>query len=203
MPRKRHRLAQRRKAVGLSQERLAEVIGVDRVTIGRWERTETEPQPWHRQRLARALKVSVEELDALLVDIGEAPTDDAPGVRSATQLIGGTSAQFTRGQRHFGLPESVAGVDDLAAMQSLRMADRQVGGGYLYATVTNYLQYTVAPRLFGGSTNPHDDDVFAAAAGGTTPSRAGGRSQITGPGAEPRLRATDTDFYPHRHGHAR
>ena len=81
MPRKRHRLAQRRKAVGLSQERLAEVIGVDRVTIGRWERTETEPQPWHRQRLARALKVSVEELDALLVDIGEAPTDDAPGVR--------------------------------------------------------------------------------------------------------------------------
>jgi transcriptional regulator with XRE-family HTH domain len=71
--RKRHRLAQRRKAVGLSQEGLAEVVGVDRSTVVRWERADTEPQPWHRPKLARALKVSVEELAALLADVGEAP----------------------------------------------------------------------------------------------------------------------------------
>src|SRR2546429_3809911 len=71
--RKRHRLAQRRKAVGLSQEALAEVMGVDRSTVVRWERADTEPQPWHRPKLARALKVSVEELAALLADVGEAP----------------------------------------------------------------------------------------------------------------------------------
>src|SRR2546430_5258551 len=70
MGRKRRRLAERRKAVGLSQERLAEVVGVDRSTVVRWERADTEPQPWHRPHLARALNVSVEELAALLADVG-------------------------------------------------------------------------------------------------------------------------------------
>jgi transcriptional regulator with XRE-family HTH domain len=73
VPRKRLRLAQRRKAIGLSQEGLAEVLGVDRSTVVRWERADTEPQPWHRPKLARALKVSVEELASLLADVGEAP----------------------------------------------------------------------------------------------------------------------------------
>lgn len=74
MARRRHRLAQRRKAVGLTQEQLAEAVGVDRSTVVRWERADTEPQPWHRRRLVAVLKVSVEELTALLVDIGEAPS---------------------------------------------------------------------------------------------------------------------------------
>src|SRR6266511_213675 len=74
MARKRHRLAQRRKAVGLSQERLAEVMRVDRSTVVRWERADTDPQPWRRPRLAAALKVSVEELAELLADVGEAPS---------------------------------------------------------------------------------------------------------------------------------
>lgn len=73
MPRRRHRLAQRRRAVGLSQEQLAEAIGVDRSTVVRWERADTEPQPWHRPNLARTLKVSIEELAALLTDVGEMP----------------------------------------------------------------------------------------------------------------------------------
>ncbi|GAA1814967.1 helix-turn-helix transcriptional regulator [Planosporangium flavigriseum] len=71
---RRYRLAQRRKAVGLSQERLAEVVGVDRSTVVRWERAETDPQPWHRPRLATALRVSVEELAELLADVGEPPS---------------------------------------------------------------------------------------------------------------------------------
>jgi transcriptional regulator with XRE-family HTH domain/tetratricopeptide (TPR) repeat protein len=66
---KRYRLAERRKAVGLSQERLAEIVGVDRSTVVRWERADTRPQPWHRPRLARALKVSVEELATLLTEV--------------------------------------------------------------------------------------------------------------------------------------
>ena len=72
--RKRHRMAQRRKAVGLSQEGLAEVVGVDRSTVVRWERADTEPQPWHRPKLARALRVSVEQLDVLLADVVDAPS---------------------------------------------------------------------------------------------------------------------------------
>jgi tetratricopeptide (TPR) repeat protein len=54
---------------------------------------------------------------------------------------------------------------DVAAMHTFRSADRQVGGGHLYATVVNYLHSDVAPRLFDGGD--HDTDskmVFTAAA---------------------------------------
>jgi transcriptional regulator with XRE-family HTH domain len=64
--RRRGRLVERRKTVGLSQEKLAEVVGVDRTTVMRWENGEFAPQPAQRPLLAKALAVSVEELHALL-----------------------------------------------------------------------------------------------------------------------------------------
>jgi transcriptional regulator with XRE-family HTH domain len=88
---KRHRLAQRRKAVGLSQEGLAELIGVDRSTVVRWERGETHPQPWHRPKLARALAVSIEELTKLLAttrDPGEGErTPPGPGHPHVDRMV--------------------------------------------------------------------------------------------------------------------
>jgi transcriptional regulator with XRE-family HTH domain len=45
---------------------LADTLDVDRVTIGRWERGETDPQPHFRPRLAKALNLSLAELDAVL-----------------------------------------------------------------------------------------------------------------------------------------
>jgi transcriptional regulator with XRE-family HTH domain len=65
---KRVQLAARRKAVGFSQDQLAEQLGVDRSTIARWESGVTEPQPWMRPRLARVLAVSVEQLGKLLAE---------------------------------------------------------------------------------------------------------------------------------------
>ncbi|WP_433534878.1 helix-turn-helix transcriptional regulator [Micromonospora sp. CA-249363] len=86
---RRHRLAQRRKAIGLSQERLAEVLGVDRSTIVRWERAETDPQPWHRPHLATALKVSIEELaDLLLPDTHQPPATPDGRLAYALRLPG-------------------------------------------------------------------------------------------------------------------
>lgn len=56
-------------------------------------------------------------------------------------------------------------VNDLAAMQGLRSADSQLGGGYLYATVASYLQHNVGPRLFGGGlVDGEEEGVFTAAA---------------------------------------
>jgi len=76
---KRRGLAERRKTVGFSQEDLAEQLGVDRTTVIRWEAGETDPQPWHRPRLAKALRLPVEELADLLN--GEAVMPE-PGPRA-------------------------------------------------------------------------------------------------------------------------
>jgi transcriptional regulator with XRE-family HTH domain len=63
---KRQRLVSMRKEAGFSQERLAEVVGVERSTVQRWECGERYPQPWARPKLARALGISDQELSELL-----------------------------------------------------------------------------------------------------------------------------------------
>ncbi|WP_181727471.1 XRE family transcriptional regulator [Streptomyces sp. PT12] len=52
---------------------------------------------------------------------------------------------------------------DRAAMDSFRMADRQLGGGHLYSSVTHYLRTSVAPRIFG-TESANTMDTFTAAA---------------------------------------
>lgn len=55
--------------------------------------------------------------------------------------------------------------DDIAAaMHSLRAADRQIGGGHLYATVVRYLQTEVASKLFGVDHSSDGRLAFTAAA---------------------------------------
>jgi len=71
---RRLRLAQRRKALGHSQDDLAALVGVDRTTVIRWERAETEPQPWLRRKLATHLRVTPEEPTELLEAVSEVPT---------------------------------------------------------------------------------------------------------------------------------
>ncbi|GIG88729.1 helix-turn-helix domain-containing protein [Plantactinospora endophytica] len=86
MASKRKRLAQRRKIVGHTQESLAHKLEVDRTTVVRWERGETEPQPWFRQRLAAALDVSLTELEDLISDAVHAVPDKIPPVASGVTV---------------------------------------------------------------------------------------------------------------------
>jgi transcriptional regulator with XRE-family HTH domain len=146
MPERRHALAQRRTTVGLSQERLAEAVGVDRSTVVRWERAKTAPQPWHRPKLAAALRISVEELAELLAPVPVRAL--APRPASAT-AAGDIAAECG---------------DDLDAVRWFRLADRQVGGAHLYARLTGYLRHAVAPRMFGQTLDHDGTRVFAAAA---------------------------------------
>ncbi|MFF5130100.1 helix-turn-helix domain-containing protein [Streptomyces syringium] len=70
-------LAERRKALGYSQESLAQLLGVDRTTIGRWEGGKHEIQAALRRSYAGALQINLAELDALL---GEAAAPSQPSV---------------------------------------------------------------------------------------------------------------------------
>src|SRR5215469_310658 len=81
MAAKRQRLARRRKAAGFSQEALASVLDIERSTVVRWESGETEPLPWLRPKLARALRVSADQLDGLLgIEPGLEPMAAREGV---------------------------------------------------------------------------------------------------------------------------
>jgi len=71
-------LAERRRALGYSQEGLAHVLGVDRTTVGRWEKGKGEIQPSLRARYAAALQLDLAELDVLL----SGPSASPPGVAS-------------------------------------------------------------------------------------------------------------------------
>jgi transcriptional regulator with XRE-family HTH domain len=59
-------LAECRHTAGYTQESFAEKLGVDRTTIGRWERGAQSPQPWQRPDLAAALDISLDHLDDML-----------------------------------------------------------------------------------------------------------------------------------------
>ena len=72
---RRQRLVDHRKALGYSQESLAEQMSVDRTTVARWERGQAEPQPYIRPKLAQLLQVTPLELDSLLVALR---TDESP-----------------------------------------------------------------------------------------------------------------------------
>jgi transcriptional regulator with XRE-family HTH domain len=74
MARRRQGLSQRRKAVGLTQESLAERLGVERSTVVRWEAGDTDPLPSIRPHVARALHVSIDQLAELLTESENADT---------------------------------------------------------------------------------------------------------------------------------
>jgi transcriptional regulator with XRE-family HTH domain len=109
---RRERLAQRRKVLGLTQEDLAALLNVEQSTVARWERGESEPLPWIRPKLARALKVPAGRLEELLAVSGPARS-------------GGAVPQVPR-----QLPAAVAGFTGRGAeLETLTRVLDQAGGG--------------------------------------------------------------------------
>ena len=64
-------LFQARKKVGLSQETIAEKLGVSRQTISKWETDETVPDIYQSKKLAKLYNLSLDELIEFDVDIKE------------------------------------------------------------------------------------------------------------------------------------
>lgn len=74
---RRDRLVTARQAIGKTQEQVAEAVGVDRTTIGAWERGESTPRPNQRPAYAEALGVTLTEIAAMLSSL-PAGDDDPP-----------------------------------------------------------------------------------------------------------------------------
>jgi tetratricopeptide (TPR) repeat protein/DNA-binding XRE family transcriptional regulator len=92
VPARRERLAQRRKALGLTQENLAALLSVATSTVVRWERGQSEPLPWIQPKLARMLKVPADGLGELLAVGG--PSGSGGGVPQVPRQLPAAVAGF-------------------------------------------------------------------------------------------------------------
>lgn len=64
-------LFQARKKAGLSQEMVAEKLGVSRQTISKWETDETIPDIYQTKKLAKLYNLTLDELIDFDIDIKE------------------------------------------------------------------------------------------------------------------------------------
>lgn len=148
---RRQSLAERREALGYTQEALASRMGVDRSTVARWERGVQKPQPWMRPNLAKALQLTPDRLVALLDGTAvhhAAPSTVVPGDPSGLSHLDGQQV-----------------VDSIfATAQQWQVADRRIGGGALYPSVTQYLTREIAPQLVSPTFGVSVPRLFAAAA---------------------------------------
>ena len=91
---KRVGLTAKRVAMGLAQVDLAVRVHVDESTIYRWEAGTSTPRPIQRRRLADALDVTLDEVDALL-SAETPPAEAAMGRRTVLAGIGSSLAART------------------------------------------------------------------------------------------------------------
>ena len=114
-----NRLAKLRKEKGLTQEELAEKVGVSRQTLGKWESGEVSPETENIVALAKALEIStdellgnVEEAEVEIVDAEESAKEERPNHIHIDKDIVFTRGAFTRAE---GLFNAVGGLLALVA----------------------------------------------------------------------------------------
>lgn len=142
---KRLRFAQRRKTAGLTQEGLADVLGLDRSTVVRWERAETEPQAWLWPKLAAALKVTPEGLAELLADIIELPDD-----RSGFVLISTVPLDFTVSSSHTVKVMEGFSAHDIASRREILTRLAVLSGATLLGSVRGWAAAVPLMPVSGG-----------------------------------------------------
>ncbi len=133
---RRERLIAARKAAGKSQERVAELVGVDRTTVGTWERGEYTPRPDQRASYAEAIGVTLEELAAMLSSVPETVGETPDWL--VNYLASEQSASVLRAHEPravFGLLQAPAYVEALVG----RVGDQGVSSSYLQRTVEQRL----------------------------------------------------------------
>jgi transcriptional regulator with XRE-family HTH domain len=128
---RRERLTRRRKALGLTQEDLAALLGVERTTVARWERGRTEPGPWIQPKLAKTLRVPADRLEELLD--GDGPVGSAHDAGTWRGGATAVSRQLPCGVVHFTgraaeLPALTRILDDAVAGAAGTVVICAIGG---------------------------------------------------------------------------
>nr|BFE99278.1 helix-turn-helix transcriptional regulator [Streptoalloteichus tenebrarius] len=147
--------------MGFTQESLAAAVGVEFSTVGRWERGALTPQPWRRPRIATALDVSLDELDALLGQ-GSADALTSPSQLNAGQEVPGQSeiSLALQGSASIGVnghdpTEHVAvGADPAEFLKSLTLnvePPRRVGWAEVEQVKLMTRTLAASENLYGGA----------------------------------------------------
>jgi peptidoglycan hydrolase-like protein with peptidoglycan-binding domain len=89
-----HALRAGRKKQGLTQEELAEVLGVSSKTVGRWERGLTRPSDYERRKLCQILQQSEERLGLLHWQEEQSNVADSDVYRDEIEFVPQTDAQL-------------------------------------------------------------------------------------------------------------
>jgi DNA-binding XRE family transcriptional regulator len=155
-------LAQRRKSVGLSQDGLAEALGVERSTVVRWEAGKTEPQAWVRPELARKLQLSEEQLDDLL------RTDDSGPESVDRRVFAGLATVLALAPLTRARSGSQIGATQIRQLRQrtarLRRLDDHLGGMDTYQVYTSEMASTaklIKTASYSSSTARALTGVFA------------------------------------------
>lgn len=90
-----HALRAGRKKQGLTQEELAEALGVSSKTVGRWERGLTRPSDYERRKLCQTLQQSEEQLGLLHYEEEQTDVADPIAYRDDTKLVLQTDAHLS------------------------------------------------------------------------------------------------------------
>lgn len=138
--------ARHRKAMGYTQEDLADRLGVSRESVSRWDRLKNLPDPFTQPRLAAALKITPRELSELLD-----PTRQR------------TSAKATSSTRNCATRHDVVQNIQSAAL-TFQETDRRLGGAVLLPSVEQFLARDVAPHLLDAHGGTRAAEIFSAAA---------------------------------------
>ena len=166
MERGRPALAARRVAAGLTQEALAEALGVDRSTVMRWERGRTTPQPWLRPELARALGIACSQLDDLLAPAAWVATGpDIGGTRRVDFHGAAVTDEDLRDRLAHAASVDTRTLTLLAGHADLnRELDRALGAGAAYPQLLGYLDTLDSLRRYTIGSREGLADLYADAA---------------------------------------
>lgn len=166
-----------RYARGWTQQQAAEAIaaavsqstgrgsptGIDAQWVGRIERGERRwPNADYRAAMRAVYQVATDAELGLSGVRSKSPAETTPS--TAPVPLDGTFRLLPMGRAALH-----QGGADAAAMQAFRAADLHVGGGHLYASVLQYLQRDVAPKIFGAEEGADNNAVFTAAAAHSWP----------------------------------